>query len=82
MIRDNEYREGRDQLQFALTSLGRHELQRRQAVATRAVAVAQSAVLPNEIQLSGMRVLIAMACTAGFAGVFLWVFVRYWLFAP
>jgi hypothetical protein len=82
MVRDDEYREGRDQLQFALATLGRHELQRRQAVRSRAVAVAQSAVLPNEIQLSGLRVLVAMACAMGFAGVFLWAFVRYWLFAP
>jgi hypothetical protein len=82
MIRDNQYREGRDQLQFALATLGRPELQRRQGAGSRVVAVAQSPLLPNEIQLSGMRVLVALTCTVGFAGVFLWAFVRYWLFAP
>lgn len=38
--------------------------------------------MPHELNISGDRVLVALAIAMSSMGLFLWTFVRYWLFAP
>jgi hypothetical protein len=45
-------------------------------------AGAQSVEAVHELNVSGVRILLGLGLTIGLAGLFLWGFVRDWLFAP
>jgi hypothetical protein len=90
MISPNELRKGQDQLQFALTVLGRPKLERKgPATPHRLMVVPRvttspvaKAVPQDEIILSGGRLLLGLAVVISVGSLFIWEFVRHWLFAP
>jgi hypothetical protein len=83
MVRAEEIRKGQDQLHFALATLGRPKLQHRESAKRREpVVVAQAIANPYEVNLNGVRVLMGLALAIGLGSLFLWEFVRRWLFAP
>lgn len=41
----------------------------------------QSLALPQQLQVSGMRVLLALGFAACSMGALMWLFIRHWLFA-
>jgi hypothetical protein len=48
----------------------------------RNVNVMESRVAAREISISGSQVLVALASAVCLAGLLMWTFVRFWLFAP
>jgi len=78
----HEVRKGEDQIQFALAALGEDRLQPRKIARERGRAAAEAAMAPHQLNLDGMRLLIGMAFCVGLVGMFLWGFIRHWLFAP
>jgi hypothetical protein len=51
-------------------------------IAARPNAAAERPLAAEVLNLSGMRVVAGFAIAIGAAGPLMWVFVRYWLFAP
>jgi len=80
MIRADEFRGGKNQIQFSLAALEGGRLRPK----ARAVkqAVAERALRPGEIVLSGPQVIAGIMFALSFMTLFAWGFVRYWLFAP
>jgi hypothetical protein len=81
MIRTDELRRGRSQIQFSLAALGDTKLQPRIVPRSRAISVAQSATNPYELNLSGIQVLLGLLVGVCFVSLFVWGLVRYLLFA-
>jgi hypothetical protein len=70
-----------DQLEFALAVLGRPKLEYKDRAPLRPV-LASRAVARDEITLSGGRLLLGLAVSVSLASLFIWEFIRHWLFAP
>jgi hypothetical protein len=82
MIQPSQIRKNQDQLQFALAVLGRPKLEYKKTPAAYRPAPVRSAVAREEITLSGERLLLGLAVTVSVSSLFIWEFIRHWLFAP
>jgi hypothetical protein len=81
MTHTAEIRKDNGQLQFSLAVLGATNLQAKTNISKkRATAVADARTY--QLNLSGDRVLAAVAAAGGFIGVFIWAVIRLWLFEP
>ena len=77
MIRVDEVRKSKGQIQFALAALGANSLQvKAQKAAMTSTGEAR------QLSLSADRVLLGLAAAVGFMGIFLWALIRLWLFEP
>jgi len=82
MIHADQIRGGEGQIRFSLAALESTRLQPKARAMNAARAIAQPAVRPNEINLSGPQVFAGVMFALSFMTLFAWAFVRYWLFAP
>jgi hypothetical protein len=82
MIQPSQIRKGQDQLQFALAVLGRPKLGYKEPSAAYRPLPARTAVAREGITLSGERLLLGLAVTISLASLFMFEFIRHWLFAP
>ena len=81
MIRTDEIRPGEGQVQFALAALGENRL-RLKSNAARTVAPVVAPIIDRyEINLSHSQLLIAFLFALSLTSLFVWAWVRYWLFA-
>ncbi len=81
MIRSDEFRKGEGPIQFSLAALESTRLQPRRRAMNEDVAVAERAITPFEINLSGSQLLVGLAFGLCMVSLFAWGVVRYWLFA-
>jgi len=81
MIRTDEIRPGEGQVQFALAVLGENRL-RLKSKATHKVTPAVAPIIDRyEVTLSHSQLLIAFLFALSLTSLFVWGWVRYWLFA-
>jgi hypothetical protein len=82
MIQPSLSRKSQDELQFALAVLGRPKREYGKPPTPRGPVLVSRAVARDEISLSGGRLLLGLAVTIALASLFIWEFIRHWLFAP
>ena len=76
MIRDNEFRSGRGQLEFSLSALeGKLLVPAAQPRRSRAVAV-ERPLLPGQINISGTQLLVGLTLGFGCVALFVWAFLK------
>jgi len=80
MIRTDETRKGDGQIQFSLAATEGARLRTRTWTMNERVAVAERAITPNEINLSGSQLLVGLVSGLCLVSLFAWGVVRVWLF--
>jgi hypothetical protein len=80
MIRSEEYRKGGSQLQFSLAALESGNLRPKARERAEAVAIAQAAVPPYEVDLSDAQLLVGVMFGICLVVLVAWGFVGHWLF--
>lgn len=76
MIRDDEFRSGRGQLEFSLSTLeGKLLVPAGQPRRPRVVAV-ERPLLPLEISISGTQLLVGLTLGFGCVALFVWAFLK------
>ena len=81
MIRADEVRRGEGQIQFALAALGEKRLRVKSDATGEVAAVVGRSINRYEINLSHSQLLIGFLFALSLASLFVWGWVRYWLFA-
>jgi hypothetical protein len=79
MIRSDEFRKGEGQIQFSLAALESTRLRPGRRVRNEDVAVAERAITPYEINLSGSQLLVGLVFGLCMVCLFAWGVARYWL---
>jgi len=81
MIRTDEVRRGEGQIQFALAALGENRLRSKSDAPHEVAPAVAPSIDRNGINLSHTQLLIAFLFALSLTSLFVWGWVRYWLFA-
>jgi len=81
MLHADGIRKGQEQIQFSLAVLEGARLQPKPVVINqRAARMAERALRPYEIHISGSQVLFWLVTAVASIGLFIWAIIRLWLF--